>query len=111
MRLWNFWINRLILYSQDNPPRFIELVMLTLAIALLIISTILPDAPYLILGLSFVIGASISILIRESITTNHSISHYNQPISIYQHLTKIIALILLGVSIYAFIDLTGILRK
>lgn len=101
MRLWNFWVNTLILSSQYNPPRFIELLMLTLAIALLIIATIVPEKPYLVLGLSFVLGASTSILVRELMSrTNHS------QLPLYQRLiTQFTALLLLGISIYGFADL------
>jgi len=35
MRIWHFWLNTLILSSQYNPPRFVELLMLLLAIGLL----------------------------------------------------------------------------
>jgi hypothetical protein len=61
MQLWNFYVNTLILSSQYNPPRFIELLILTLAIAMLIIATLVPEEPYLVVGLSFVVGSSISI--------------------------------------------------
>jgi uncharacterized oligopeptide transporter (OPT) family protein len=102
MRIWNFWVNTLILSSQYNPPRFIELVMLTLAIAMLIISTVTPDEPYLVLGLSLVLGASASILVRESLTrTNHH--HHVQ--SSHRSITLFTASLLLGISIYGFIDL------
>ncbi|MFM2063875.1 MAG: hypothetical protein RLZZ507_3546 [Cyanobacteriota bacterium] len=101
MRLWNFWVNTLILSSQYNPPRFIELLMLTLAIAMLIIATIVPEKPYLVLGLSFVLGASISILVREGMSTT---DHIQPPF--YQRLiTQLTALLLLGISIYGFLDL------
>ena len=101
MRTWNFWLNSLILFIQDHPPRFVELLMLTLAIAMLTVSTIVPDKPYIILGLSFVIGASTSILIREAISpTGH-----NHTILTQQRLTQLTALLLLGISIYGFADL------
>ncbi|WP_353932332.1 hypothetical protein WJM97_07030 [Okeanomitos corallinicola TIOX110] len=101
MRIWNFWVNTLILSSQYNPPRFIELLMLSLAIAMLMISTITPDKPYLILGLSFVLGASISILIREAIsTTNHA-----HPTSSQRLITIVTSLLLLIISVYGFADL------
>ena len=62
MRFWHVWLNALILSSQHNPPRFIELLMLSLAIVMLAISTIFPqEEAFLILGLSFVVGASLSI--------------------------------------------------
>ncbi|MBD2293110.1 hypothetical protein H6G06_06320 [Anabaena sphaerica FACHB-251] len=101
MRTWNFWVNTLILSSQYNPPRFIELLMLLLAIAMLIVATIIPEKPFLVLGLSFVLGASISILVREAMSTT---GHVHPPY--YQRLiTQFTALLLLGISIYGFADL------
>jgi hypothetical protein len=94
MRVWHFWLNTFILASQYNPPRFVELLMLTVAIAMLGIATILPDRPYLVLGLSLVVGASISILVREAIAPSPQ-----------SHVTKLTALLLLFISFYGFIDL------
>jgi hypothetical protein len=94
MRLWNYWLNNLILASQYNPPRFVELLMLTLAIAMLILATILPDMPYLVLGLSLVVGASISILVREAIAPSPEAK-----------VTQLTALLLLFISCYGFADL------
>ena len=68
--------------------------MLFLAIALLSVATFLPDRPYLILGLSLVVGASISILVREVIAPTPQSS-----------ITKITALLLLFISIFGFADL------
>jgi hypothetical protein len=79
----------------------VELLMLTLAIAMLTVSTIVPDKPYIILGLSFVIGASTSILVREAISPNG----HNHTILTQQRLTQLTALLLLGISIYGFADL------
>jgi hypothetical protein len=101
MRTWNFWLNSLILSCQYHPPRFVELLMLTLAIAMLAISIIIPDRPYIILGLSFVIGASTSILVREAMSPNR----YNHRVFTQQHITQLTALLLLGISIYGFADL------
>ncbi|MDH6059347.1 hypothetical protein NWP17_02645 [Chrysosporum bergii ANA360D] len=94
MRLWNFWLNSFILASQYNPPRFVELLMLTLAVAMLVIATVLPDKPYLVLGLSLVLGASISILVREAIAPSPQ-----------RRITQFTALLLLLITIYGFIDL------
>ncbi|MEH2460398.1 hypothetical protein [Nostoc sp.] len=94
MRFWSFWFNSFILSSQYNPPRFVELLMLLLAIAMLAISSILPDTPYLILGLSLVVGASISILVREAIAPSPQTK-----------ITQITASLLLVISIYGFADL------
>ncbi|MBC1239952.1 hypothetical protein VF14_34210 [Nostoc linckia z18] len=95
MRSWYFWFNSLILSSQYNPPRFVELLMLFLAIAMLAIASILPDRPpYLILGLSLVVGASISILVREAIAPSPQ-----------TRITQVTALLLLIISLYGFADL------
>lgn len=94
MRYWNSWLNSFILASQYNPPRFVEFVMLMLAIAMLAIATILPDKPYMVLGLSFVVGASISILVREAIAPSPE-----------RKVTQLTALLLLFISLYGFADL------
>jgi hypothetical protein len=101
MRFWHFCVNSLILSSQYNPPRFIELLMLSLAIAMLIIATIVPDKAYLVLGLSFVLGASMSILVREAMSM---MGNTNAP-STHRLITQLTALLLLGISIYGFADL------
>ncbi len=95
MRSWRFWFNSLIFASQHNPPRAIELLMLVLAIAMLILSTFAPDSPpYIVLGLSFVVGASSSILIREELAPSHQ-----------KRITQFTALLLLLIGIYGFADL------
>ncbi|MCC5607038.1 hypothetical protein LC612_09625 [Nostoc sp. CHAB 5834] len=94
MRFWSFWFNSFVLSSQYNPPRFVELLMLLLAIALLAIASILPDRPYLILGLSLVVGASISILVREAIAPSPQ-----------TRITQLTASLLLIISLYSFADL------
>ncbi|MBE9216816.1 hypothetical protein IQ247_29895 [Plectonema cf. radiosum LEGE 06105] len=88
------WIHTLALASQYNPPRFVELIMLGMALIMLTISTFIADLPYLILGLSFVIGASISILVREAIAPTPQ-----------TRVTKLTAFFLLAVSLYGFADL------
>jgi hypothetical protein len=72
-----------------------------LAIPMLIISIIIPDKPYIILGLSFVIGASTSILVREAMSSNGE----NYTFLIEGRTTQFAALLLLGISIYGFADL------
>ncbi|WP_346016814.1 hypothetical protein [Chroococcidiopsis sp. CCMEE 29] len=94
MRIWHFWLNTLTLSSQYNPPRFVELLMLLLAIALLAIWSMIPNWPYLVLSLSYVIGSSVSILVREAITPSP------QP-----RVTQITAVLLLIISICGFADL------
>ncbi|GCL36355.1 hypothetical protein SR1949_14580 [Sphaerospermopsis reniformis] len=60
-----------------------------------------PSRTYLVLGLSFVLGASISILVRETISIRENV---HPPL--YQRLiTQFTACLLLSVSIYGFVDL------
>ena len=95
MRFWQFWLNVVILSSQHNPPRFVELLMLSLAIVMLGISTIFPrEEAFLILGLSFVVGASLSILVREGMSPSPQ-----------TWITQVTAVLLLLVSAYGFVDL------
>lgn len=68
MRIWRFWLNAFVWSSQYNPAAFIELIMLFLAIGLLIIWAFVPHWSYLVLSLSYGIGASLSISVRESLT-------------------------------------------
>jgi hypothetical protein len=98
MRFCQFWLNSFILASQYNPPRFVELVMLMLAIAMLSTAIIVPAEPYLVLGLSFVVGASISILVREAIAPSPQ-----------TRLTQLTAILLLLISFYGFADLINTL--
>ena len=72
--------------------------MLLLAIAMLTIATILPDRPYLVLGLSLVVGSSVSILVREAIVPSPQ-----------TRITQLTALILLFISLYGFADLINTL--
>jgi hypothetical protein len=69
VRFWLFWWQTLTRASQQNPPRFIESLMLCLAIALLMFLILFWHGtqpwPYLVLSLSYGIGASTSILVRE----------------------------------------------
>jgi hypothetical protein len=68
--------------------------MLMLAIAMLAIATVIPDRPFLILGLSLVVGASFSILVREAIAPSPQ-----------TRITQITALLLLIITIYGFADI------
>lgn len=94
MATWRFWLNTLVLSSQHNPPRFVELLTLWIALGLLGIWSIVPHWSYLVLSLSFVIGASISILIREAIAPSH-----------YLRATQVTAVLMLIISIYGLADL------
>ncbi|MCC3406288.1 MAG: hypothetical protein JGK17_11985 [Microcoleus sp. PH2017_10_PVI_O_A] len=94
MRPWEYWLNTVILSSQQNPPRFVELVMLTLAMIFLGLWSVTLQWQYLTLSLSYIIGSSFSILVRE----------YIGPRPQFQ-LTHLIALLLLIISFYSFAEL------
>jgi hypothetical protein len=95
MRSLRFWFHTFILASQYNPPRFIELLMLIIAIASIGVSILLPkDKAYMVLGLSLVFGSAISILVREAIIPSHE-----------NRATQITAFLLLITSLYGFADI------
>lgn len=94
MRIWHFWWNSLFLSTQYDPPRFIEVIMLLLAIALLGLWGITERWAYLGLSLSYVICSSISVIVRESMTPSTS-----------PRITQVLAFLLLIVSIYSFAKL------
>ena len=94
MRPWQYWLNTVILSAQHNPPRFVELVMLTLAMILLGIWSVTLQWQYLTLSLSYIIGSSFSILVRESMGP--------RPQFQWTHFT---ALLLLIISFYSFAEL------
>ncbi|MBE9229123.1 hypothetical protein IQ264_27350 [Phormidium sp. LEGE 05292] len=94
MRLWQFWWNTLFLSTQYDPPRFVEVIMLLLAIALLGLWGITERWPYLGLSLSYVVCSSVSVIVRESMTP-----------STYPRITQVVAFLLLIISIYSFAKL------
>jgi len=101
MRRWQSWWDTLALASSSNPPQFVELLMLLLAIALLLVWGAIDVVwglskgwPYLVLSLSFAIGAAVSTLVREALTPS------SQP-----RITQVTAVLLLIISCYSFSDL------
>ena len=95
MRPWQYWLDTLILSTQHNPPRFVELVMLTLAMILLGLWSVTLQWQYLALSLSYTIGSSFSTLVRESMGP--------QPQFQRTHLTVLLLLII--ISFYSFAEL------
>ena len=65
--------------------------MVLLALVMLMIWTFTPAAPFMILGWSFIVGASISILVREAIAPTPEI-----------RINQIAALFFLILSFYGF---------
>ena len=94
MRFWRLWINTLVFSSQYNPPWFIEWLMLFMAMVLFAIWGITQQWPYMVLCLSYAIGASISMIVREAIAPSPQ-----------TRITQITALLLLIISLYGFADL------
>ncbi|WP_242032837.1 hypothetical protein [Oscillatoria sp. FACHB-1406] len=69
MRLWRLSWQSVLRLSQEHPPRFVESFMLFLASALLLVLALIWHSwqqwPYIVLSLSYSIGASISLVVRE----------------------------------------------
>ncbi|MBD1834149.1 MULTISPECIES: hypothetical protein [Cyanophyceae] len=95
MRIWQSWWRALVFSSQYSPPRFIELIMLTVATVLIMAWEINQQWPYLVLGLSYMVGAAGSILVREALTPSH-----------HPRVSQVMAVLMLIVSFYCFADLT-----
>ncbi len=93
MRLLQHWWQNLIYSTQYNPPQFVEMVMLLLAILLLLSWTLTGAWPYMVLCLSYVVGSSSSMLVREAIAPSRQLQ-----------LTTVIALLLLIMSLYTLVD-------
>lgn len=66
MRIWRFWWRTLVY----NPPIFIELLMTALAFFFVALWNTTNCWPYLVLSFSYVMGACMSTLVREMITTS-----------------------------------------
>ncbi|MEG3863649.1 hypothetical protein QT974_31665 [Microcoleus sp. herbarium12] len=94
MRPWEYWLNAVILSAVHHPPRFVELMMLTLAMIFLGLWSVTLQWQYLTLSLSYIIGSSFSILVRESIGPRPQFQ-----------LTHLTALLLLIISFYSFAEL------
>ncbi|WP_333472432.1 hypothetical protein [Microcoleus sp. herbarium12] len=84
----------MILSAVHHPPRFVELMMLTLAMIFLGLWSVTLQWQYLTLSLSYIIGSSFSILVRESIGPRPQFQ-----------LTHLTALLLLIISFYSFAEL------
>ncbi len=88
---WQFWWNTLLASSQYNPPRFVELMMLILAMTMLGLWGITDKWPYLGLSLSYVVGSSTSILVGETIAP-----------SIHHRVMQMLAVLGLIISFWVF---------
>jgi len=93
MRFWRFWLNSLVFSSQYEPAKFIEFVMLILTVLLLGIWGVTQQLPYMLLCLSYAIGASISMLVREAIAPSPQ-----------AQVSRLTALLLLLITLYGFFD-------
>jgi len=98
MRHWRHWWERLVWLGQYDPPRFVESLMLVLAVVLLAVWQIADirwginrSWAYLVLSLSYAGGSSLSILVRETLIA-----------SSHNRLTQFTALVLLLTSTYIF---------
>ncbi len=97
MKYLNFcrlYLQNIISFSQNYPPLFIEALMLFLAIIFLIIWFFTLKWAFLSLSLSYVIGASVSALIREFLFPSYQ-----------RKMVRSISIISLIISCYGFIDI------
>ncbi|WP_345789239.1 MULTISPECIES: hypothetical protein [Okeania] len=94
MRILQLWCQNIRSGIQYNPPGFIELIMLVFAIVLLLCWSVTEQWQYLVLCLSYVMGYSISILVREALTPSPQIQA-----------SQFTAILLLILSTYSFADL------
>ena len=95
---WKSWFNSLYLLSQYNPPKFVELLMTSLAFIMFAIWLFQQNQlPYLILGLAFVISVSLSTLVRQLTTP---ITPEYRP----SRLGYLLAIASLVASVFAFIS-------
>ena len=94
MRQLQIWWQNIRSGIQYNPPGFIELIMLILAIILLLFWSATNQWQYLVLCLSYVVGSSTSILVREAMAPSPQIQA-----------SQLTAVILLILSAYSFADL------
>lgn len=92
MRSWLWW-QTFVASTQYNPPQFVEMVMLLLAILLLLFWSVTGSWPYLVLCLSYIVGSSSSMLVREAIAPSRRLQ-----------LTTVIAGLLLMMGIYILAD-------
>ena len=97
MRLWQFWWRSLVLSTQYNPPEFVELMMTSLTMALLMSWEFTRLWPYLVLSSSFAIGAATSMWVRELILPSQ-----------HSAVVKVLAILLLIYSLYAFADVANL---
>lgn len=99
MGYWQLWQRGLILVSQQSPPQLIEGVMLLLAMVLCIVWFVLLQWQYLVLCLSYIVGAIASILVREFIapSTNTRLIR----------LTAVSSLVLLGSVVALYVTQTN----
>lgn len=67
LRQFQSCLRALAIASQQDPPRFVELIMLSLSLLALLAWSFWEDHTFLILSVSYILGSSTSILVREAI--------------------------------------------
>ncbi len=67
MHPFQSWLRGVAIASRQDPPRFIELMMLCFAIFSLVAWSFWESSCFLILCVSYILGSSTSILVRETI--------------------------------------------
>lgn len=112
MRQWQTGWNALIVSIQQEPPRFIEFLMLILALVLLLIwydldthprlfnSKAISSWPFLVFSLNYLVGASLSILVRENFLPSLSSRRT------YRSINRFMAILALFASSCGFVHLS-----
>jgi hypothetical protein len=98
MRILNFWWRSLVFSTQYNPPEFVELMMTSLTMALLVSWEFTNAWPYLVLSSSLALGAAVSMWVRELIAP-----------SPHPRVVKVLAVLLFIYSFHAFAEIADYL--
>jgi len=67
MRQFQSWLRAVAIASRQDPPRFVELIMLCLSLFALLAWSFWESSYFLVLCVSYILGSSMSILVRETI--------------------------------------------
>lgn len=94
MRFWRNWWQTLIFSIQQNPPQFIEYLMVSFATVLAMRRFYTPDWPYVVLSASLAVSAAVSMWVRVLILPMH-----------HRNLFKVLSAALLFYSLCTFADL------
>ncbi len=67
MRYFRSWWDGLVFSSRHNPPQLVEAAMLIFAMLTFLLWWVRQDWQYLVLYISYIVGVTASILVRETV--------------------------------------------